>query len=189
MASSFNFSLKASKPLSKLCLEKGYKDFDALSNYVQSLPYGRNTDRSDYLLILKEEKGTCSTKHAFLKQVAIENDALHIQFCLGLYKMSENNTKGIGNVLSKYKLSYIPEAHTYLKFNELILDFTRAEVSHTSFYKDLLFEEQILPEQIGNYKINKHKSFLKSWINSENVPHSVESIWKIREACIAQLSQ
>ena len=188
MESSFNFNILASRPLSILCQEKGCDDFDSLCNYIQSLPYGRNTDRSDYHSILKEHKGTCSTKHAFLKHVAIENNATHIQFCLGIYKMSENNTKGVGNVLSKYNLNYIPEAHTYLKFNNQVLDFTRTEESYSTFYKDLLFEEHILLEQIGNYKINKHKSFIKSWIINENIAYSFEDLWRIREACIAKLS-
>ena len=189
MESSYNFIIKDKGLLSKACLDIGLNDFDSICNHIQSLPYGRNTDRSNYHLVLKENKGTCSTKHAFLKQVAIEQNASQIQFCLGIYKMQEHNTKGVGSILSKYNLDYIPEAHTYLKVNSKILDFTRTEESNTNFRDYLVFEEQILPEHIGTYKTNLHKSFIKSWMVNEKIPYSIEALWLIREACIAQLSK
>jgi hypothetical protein len=188
MVSSFNFKIKGTGPLSILCLDKGLNDFESICNYVQSLPYGRNTDRSNYHSVLNENKGTCSTKHAFLKQVAIEQNALHIQFYLGIYKMQEHNTKGVGKVLSNYNLNYIPEAHTYLKFNNHILDFTRHEESNTFFKEFLLLEKKILPEQIGNYKIEMHKNYIKTWRVKENIPYAFEELWLIREACISALS-
>ena len=40
--------------------------------YIRRLPYGRNTDRSDILRVLREGKGTCSTKHALLACLAQE---------------------------------------------------------------------------------------------------------------------
>lgn len=188
MESSFNFKIKSERPLSKACLDIGLIDFDSICNYIQSIPYGRNTDQCNYHSILKENKGTCSTKHAFLKQVAVEQNASHIQFCLGIYKMQEANTKGIGNILSKYKLNYIPEAHTYLKFNNEVLDFTNCVESKTSFIDYLFFEEQILPEHIGKYKIDRHKNFIKTWMIKEKKIYTFEELWLIREACITQLS-
>lgn len=185
----YNFSLNALKPLSKSCIALGLTDFISACKYVKRLPYGRNTDRSNYTSILQENKGTCSTKHAFLKQVAIENDAEHIQFCLCIYKMKETNTKGVGEIVSKYNLDYIPEAHTYLKFNNKILDFTRNEESQTSIKEAILLEELILPKQIGNYKLDFHKNYIKNWIASKNVPYTFQEIWSIRESCIAQLSK
>jgi len=188
MVSLFNFKIEGTKPLSKLCLDKGLHDFESVCNYIQALPYGRNTDRSNYPAIINENKGTCSTKHAFLKQVAMEQNASHIQFCLGIYKMQEHNTKGVGDVLSKYNLDYIPEAHTYLKFNNDIIDFTRCVKSNTSFEDYLLFEEQIAPKQIGHYKIEIHKNFIKTWLITRKIPFTFEELWFVRESCIAALS-
>ena len=189
MEQSYNFGLNALKPLTKSCIALGLTDFFSVCTFVKQLPYGRNTDRSNYASILQENKGTCSTKHAFLKQVAIENEAEHILFCLCIYKMKESNTKGVGEVLSKYSIDYIPEAHTYLKFNDQILDFTRNEESQTSFKAAILLEEKILPKQIGNYKLDFHKNYFKNWIISKNVPYTFPEIWNIREACIIQLSK
>lgn len=189
METSYNFSLKNIKPLSKSCIALGLTDFVSVCSYVKKLPYGRNTNRANYASILKENKGTCSTKHAFLKEIAIENDAKHIRFCLCIYKMKEVNTKGVGEILVNYNLDYIPEAHTYLKFQNKILDFTRIEESQNSLKEVILFEEEILPKQIENYKLDFHKNYIKNWIIAKNIPYSFTKIWRIREACISELSK
>ncbi|MDO6596872.1 hypothetical protein Q4512_08085 [Oceanihabitans sp. 2_MG-2023] len=188
MEPSYNFKLNTLKPVSKSCIALGLTDFNSVCKFVKQLPYGRNTDRSNYESILQENKGTCATKHAFLKEIAIENEATHIQFCLCIYKMNEANTKGVDEVLSKLHLEYIPEAHTYLKMNNEIFDFTRTKVSTTSFKEAILFEEKILPKQIGNYKLEFHKNYIKKWIISNHISYSFEEIWSFREACIQKLS-
>ncbi|MGI6128050.1 MAG: hypothetical protein ACOYEF_14125 [Planifilum sp.] len=40
--------------------------------YIRRLPYGCNTDRGDFRRVLREGKGTCSTKHALLVRLAQE---------------------------------------------------------------------------------------------------------------------
>jgi hypothetical protein len=42
-------------------------DFEALIEKVKNIPYGRNSNRTDFSLVISENKGTCSSKHAFLK--------------------------------------------------------------------------------------------------------------------------
>ncbi|WP_397362858.1 hypothetical protein [Olleya sp. R77988] len=189
MEKSFNFKLNTSSPLSKSALDLGLLDFQSVLNYVNQLPYGRNTDRCDYTLVLKEQKGTCSTKHAFLKQLAIENLQGNITLCLGIYKMNGLNTKGIASVLKHYNLDYIPEAHCYLKIDNKIIDITRSITSEHSFENSILTEETILPFQIGDYKVKIHQTFIKNWIVSEKTKYTFEDLWAIREACIKALNQ
>lgn len=187
-----NFNLSAHKTLSKQCLALGLTNYDTVYNVVQQLPYGRNSNRSNYTLILKENKGTCSTKHAFLKAIAIENNCKDLKLCLGIFKMNRNNTPKITTILDIYQLEYIPEAHCYLKVNDVIKDITFNDNNindQPAFTNSLLHEEFILPEQIGDYKVEYHQAFLKSWIVKENVPLSYEKLWKVRELCIAQLSK
>lgn len=188
MVSSFNFELNNSKTLSKSCLGLGLKDFKSVCNHIKLLPYGRNSDRSNFELVLKEHKGTCSTKHAFLKQLAIEQNVSQIQLFLGIYKMQESNTNGVAAILSKYNLEYIPEAHTYLKYYNEILDFTRSIGSEINFKNSLILEKEIFPKDIGDYKLELHKRFIKNWIEEENIAYSFNDIWQIREACIKELS-
>jgi hypothetical protein len=186
-----NFKLSGSKILSKQSISLGLTHFDALYNYVKNIPYGRNSNRSNYKLILNENKGTCSTKHAFLKAIAVENERDDIKLCLGVFKMNNDNTPKVSTILDRYQLDYIPEAHCYLKVNDTINDitFTNSGNGEPDFAQCVLHEEFIAPEQIGDYKVNLHQTFLKSWIINENMTFNFDELWKIRELCIAALSE
>ena len=187
MDASFNFKLAKKKGLSKLCLDRGLRTYSQICEYVKQLPYGRNSNKNDLSLVLSEQKGTCSTKHAFLAKIAQENTFENMSLFIGIYKMNNLNTSGIGNILQNHNLEYIPEAHNYLRCNDTILDFTSSK--EFSFEEALIYEERILPEQISNYKVNLHQSFIKSWIVENTIPYSFEKIWNIREQCILNLSQ
>ena len=188
MEKSFNFKLDKSKPLSKLCINEGFNDFKSISNYFKSLPYGRNSDKSNMKLVLSEKKGTCATKHAFLKELALENNQDTIKLYVGVYRMNDDNTSGVKPILTKYKLNYLPQAHTYLKINGELFDMTRSEISETNFMDDLIFEEEISPDQVVDYKRELHQNFLKEWINKENINYTFDEIWAIREEGIEILS-
>ena len=188
MVLKFNFNIESESRCSKLCLAHGIKDFRSLCNHIKNLPYGRTKNRSDYASVLIENKGTCSTKHALLKQVAIENNQDAIQLYLGIYKMKDSNTKGVKEILKNNNLDYIPEAHTYLKIEGKIIDITRNTISSESFENTLLLETEILPNQIAEYKIQLHKAYLTQWLSNNKLNYSFEDIWGIRELCIAVLS-
>ncbi len=49
-------------------------NFDELIEKVKNIPYGRNANRYNFSLVLSENKGTCSSKHAFLKDFADKED-------------------------------------------------------------------------------------------------------------------
>ena len=184
----FNLKISDKGTLSRQCLDYKILKYADACNIIKELPYGRNSDRSDFNLVLKEQKGTCSTKHAFLKQLAVENEFEAILLFIGVYKMNAINTIGVGDVLEKYQLSYIPEAHTYLKYKDDIFDFTTINTSN-AFYESVLYEEMIEAKQVGDYKVSLHHQFLKSWIEENDIPYSFEELWAIREECILALSQ
>src|SRR5215813_2060548 len=94
---------------------RGITDFRSAGRYLHQLPYGRNSNRADFRLVLPEGRGTCSTKHALLAELACEQN-LPIVLTLGIYEMHEWNTPGTGKVLDQYGLSFIPEAHCYLTY-------------------------------------------------------------------------
>jgi len=185
----FNFNLTQQSVISQELIHLGISNFNDALTYVQNLPYGRNSNRSDYTLILKEQKGTCSTKHAFLAALANQENKPHVKLFMGIYKMCKENTQGVSTVLEKWQLPYIPEAHCYLKINDEIVDMTRNCKSHNSFEASLLFEEEILSHQIGDYKVKRHQEYLKDWIISESITYNFKTIWNIREACIQSISK
>src|SRR5215472_5557110 len=89
--------------------------FRDAAHLVAALPYGRGSKRSDHLMVLFENKGTCSTKHGLLALLAQEQN-LPIALYLGIYEMNGLNTPGVGPVLETNCLTAIPEAHSYLKY-------------------------------------------------------------------------
>ena len=186
-----SIKLSPAQPLSKMCLDLGLSNFEAVFNFVKALPYGRTKNRDDYTQVLLERKGTCSTKHAFLKAIAIENNIDDLKLCLGIFEMNAANTPKIKSILEQYQLQYIPEAHCYLKHNDTIIDITFNSDHKTkpSFSETLLYEVYIEPRQIGAYKVTFHKSFLKTWIKNEQLRFSLKQLWNIREACILALSE
>jgi hypothetical protein len=172
-------------------LRLGRGDFRSAGQYVQALPYGRNTHPGDPLIVVTEKRGTCSTKHALLRRLAVEQN-FDIALVLGIYEMTEQNTPGVGAVLGKYGLAILPEAHCYLRAEGRRIDVTRA--THLGSAKPIsgfLHEEEIDPTQIRNYKTDVHKQYLSRWI-ADNVGlggRSLSDIWKIREECIASFSK
>lgn len=174
-------------PLSTACVDRGIISFSSFIEWVEQLPYRRNSDRADYSLVLTEECGACSTKNALVKAVALENNWEDVQLFLGIYKMSDKTNLGVGDILSSYGLDEIPEAHTYLKINGEIRDVTGLPAGAESFEKTLLDEIAIEPNQIGDFKIAWHLEHLRAYASDKKL--SLEKVIEIREACIATLSE
>ncbi|MFZ1888098.1 MAG: hypothetical protein WAU33_08695 [Candidatus Binataceae bacterium] len=177
--------------ITRAFVSAGSKDFRAAARYVHALPYGRNRSRTDPLIVIREHRGTCSTKHALLARLALEQ-RIEIALMIGIYRMTERNTPGVRRVLAAKGLEYVPEAHCYLRYRADRIDVTReiAGVSAEPIAR-FLHEEEISPEQIGDYKIALHQRWMRDWIASAEAPRGLgfDELWKIREACIAALEQ
>ena len=164
-------------------------NFKELIDKVKKLPYGRNANRYDFSLVLSENKGTCSSKHAFLKDYADKNDIKNVKLYIGIFKMNEKNTPKLNNLLSKNDIKYIPEAHCYLKINEVPVDVTTTDSFYDKIKHEIVEEIEIIPNQVSDFKIAYHKAFLRKWIKETHQKHTFEKIWNIREQCISKLSE
>jgi hypothetical protein len=164
-------------------------NFETLIEKVKNIPYGRNANRYDFSLVLSENKGTCSSKHAFLKDFADNNRIQNVKLYIGIFKMNEVNTPKIGDLLSNNKIEYIPEAHCYLKINQVPVDVTTVDSFYDKIKQDIVEEIEITPNQVSDFKVTYHKAFLKNWIKETNQNNTFEEIWEIREQCISKLSQ
>jgi len=165
-----------------------FMDFEALIEKVKNIPYGRNSNRTDFSLVISENKGTCSSKHAFLKDFANKNNIPNVDLIIGIYKMNEANTK-IGSILKENNLDYLPEAHCYLKINGKVTDITNPNSDFEKLRNDILEEISIEPNQVADFKVDYHQKFLKNWITENQIPFTFEEIWNIREQCISKLSE
>lgn len=181
-----NFELNSVFPIGKSFHNLEIHSFSEAINYVKNLPYGRNSNREDFNLVLKEKKGTCSSKHALLKLLADENNHPEVQLMLGIFKMNGVNTPKVKETLEKFGIDYIPEAHNYLKINSIIYDCTTENSSEINFVNGLMDEFEILPNDVIQKKIEIHQIFLKNWCLEND--YQFEEIWRIRELCIEGLT-
>ncbi|WP_296381283.1 hypothetical protein [Winogradskyella sp.] len=183
-----NFELVSSDELTKILKKSNISSWNELTDFIKNLPYGRNDNRTDLSLVLKDKKGTCSSKHALLKEIASLNAIPNIKLILGIYKMNSSNTPKIGDILVKVNLQYIPEAHCYLFIDGERIDFTSRNSDFNRIKNDVLLEQEIEPHQVAQFKVDFHKAFIKTWIKEQNIPFSFNEIWELREQCITNLS-
>lgn len=183
----FDFPLASDGPATHLFREAGARTFTDALCIIAHLPYGRNTTRDNPLVALQEGRGTCSTKHALLKLLADEHARPDVRLMLGIYRMNDSNTPGVGAVLSTAGLDYLPEAHTYLRIGGVVLDCTTAGSGRAAFLADLMEEQEIPSPQIGAWKVAHHRAFLDRW-RAGNFLGALDELWRIRERCIAALS-
>lgn len=161
----------------------GMEGYRAAAGHVRALPYGRNSDRSDCRLVLDEGRGTCSTKHALLAALAREH-GVGVELRIGIYLMNGTNTPGTARVLRRHGLPSLPEAHCYLAYRDERVDVTGAGGGVIS---EFLHEETIEPDQIGPYKVERHRAFLRAWSSERRLDPA--HVWWVREECIAALSR
>ena len=179
-----NFPIKSTQPVSQAFLQISINDFQQACSHIKNLPYKKTSVKSNLLLVLEEKQGTCGSKHALLKKLAEENGFDALQLKIGIYKMTPQNTPGIGNTIPA-KIQFIPEAHAYLVFDNVRLDFTRAN-SRPLKDEDILQEMSIDADEMSLRKEQLHKEFMAQWCQQNNLDFG--EIWKIREACMEKLS-
>lgn len=180
--------LNATDQLTESIKSKGILDWESLAAYIQNLPYGRNTNRYDNTLVWFEQKGTCSSKHAFLKLIADLNKLEMVRLILVIFKMNAFNTPEIQNILDVNNLDYIPEAHCFLSVEGRDYDYTTIKASLENIKSDIVYREVISPGKVKSYKVNLHKSYIQNWIVENEIPYSLNDIWQIREKCIKTMS-
>ena len=184
-----DFTLSPAGPVSQLLLTQGQATFAAAAELVRQLPYGRTTNPHDLAAPLREQRGTCSSKHALLQQLADEHGFKGLQLVVGVFNMHERNTPAVGATLRQYHLAYLPEAHCYLTWQGQRLDHTRPGARAADFETDLVAEREFAPAELAAGKVPYHQHYLRSWLASPDARGlSLLQLWRIREQCIADLA-
>jgi len=184
-----DYTLSSKDKLTELAKSNGVDTWNELTEFIKNLPYGRNKNRTEFGLVLSEKRGTCSSKHAVLKSIADLNNIPNIDLVVGIYRMTQMNTPKIGTELTKNAIEFIPEAHCYLKINGNRIDLTTKKSEFKKIEKDIIQEKQIEPKQVSEYKVEYHKKFIKTWLEETNVELEFDQVWRIREKCIANLTE
>ncbi|MBX3163364.1 MAG: hypothetical protein KF900_02700 [Bacteroidetes bacterium] len=184
-----DFYINSSGKISTEFVRRNILTFNQAALFIRQLPYGRNSNKNDLTTLFLDNCGTCSTKHALLKQLAIENNFDEMKLIVGLFKMNGKNTPEVSTTLKRNHLEYIPEAHCYLRYKNLILDYTKQNSKPSDFIDDLIEEIEISPNQIADYKVNYHKNYLVTWLDkTEQLNLTLSDLWTIREQCIQNLA-
>ncbi|MDN3517515.1 hypothetical protein QWY84_07840 [Aquisalimonas lutea] len=186
MSGELDFSIEGEGPVAMEVRRRGFDRFLALGEHVARLPYGRPACSNDVLTVLKEQRGTCSSKHRLLAAVAQECGHVEVELVVGLYAMCEQNTPGIGTVLEPAGFDYIPEAHCYLRLGGRRYDFTGLSSGSTSPFEALLSEHVVSTVHLADEKERIHRDAVQRWADSHAV--SFADAWALREACIQALT-
>ena len=117
-------------PITRLFRKAGVDDFAGAARYLLNLPYGRITERSRLWLVLTEGRGTCTTKHTLLAELAREQ-SIDVKLILGIYEMNERNTPGVGHVLEP-AASSVPEPASFVLLGSGLLTLVGIRRRHTA---------------------------------------------------------
>ena len=180
-----DFELTVNAELTTAFRKLGISDFSAACVYVHQLPYGRNARRGDFLSVLQEGKGTCSSKHGLLAQLAVLHGQDEIHLMVGIFLMSAKTHPQVSPVLEAHGLAMIPEAHAYFRYNGKRYDFTAAGKDIAAIEPFIVREQRCEPNQLNDWKPMIHRHYIDSWLKRQNHPFSPEALWEIREKCIA----
>jgi hypothetical protein len=110
-------------PVSNAFIELGITSLEGACRYVHKLPYGYNSNSDDLMILFKEKKGTCTTKHAVIGTLAREL-ALPVHKNVGIYAMTEEIVSGTDTLLVEFELPYIPMLHCFLVYENFRVDLT-----------------------------------------------------------------
>jgi hypothetical protein len=110
-------------PVAKVFLDLGIKTLQEACRYVHTLPYGYNSNSDELMILFKEKKGTCTTKHAVIGTLAQEL-ALPVHKKVGIYAMTEEIVSGTDTLLAEFHLPYIPMLHCFLEYENYRVDLT-----------------------------------------------------------------
>ncbi len=129
--------------ISNKFLSLGINTFIDASRYVHELPYGYNSDRDDLMILFKENKGTCTTKHAVMATLAIEMN-LPVKKNVGIYAMTEEIVTGTNEILNKFNLPYVPMIHCFLVYGEYRIDLSEGNNNGKNrSIEEFLFTQQV----------------------------------------------
>jgi hypothetical protein len=174
--------------LSQEFLALGCLHWEEALCYVKKIPYARNSDGNNFHLVLEEQRGTCSTKHALLAALAKEQH-FPLQLMMGLMEMTAEKFPLLAPMLKKYNLSAVVETHCYLRYQGQRIDVTFPGKTTYPVASDFLKEWTITSQDIGDKKVSLHQKEMKLWIADKKIPYTFEEMWKIREESIDQLSR
>ena len=183
--------IKSAGEMSKKFIELGIISFKEACDYVHNIEYGYNTNYDDKLIFFKENKGSCTSKHAVIAGLAKElNVPLYKH--VGIYKLNEEISTGTNEILKKYNLPYVPIVHCFLVYQDYRFDLTEGNCNgKNTTIEDFIHEEKVDPFISRKEEYLLFKKILKEKIlpSKEMAGIKERSLLKAREESIILIKQ
>ncbi len=150
-------------------LELGIKTFRGACDYVHKIDYGYNTNYEDKMILFKEKRGSCTSKHAVIASLAEELEIpLYKHVCI--YKLTEEITTGVNEILKNYEIPYVPMAHCFLVYDKFKYDLTEGNNNGKKIHVD----EYIHSEKVDPFISRKDEYLLFKKVLKEKILPSKE---------------
>jgi hypothetical protein len=177
-----DFPLSGNQPLSNVLISKGIHTFSNACEWVQNLPFQRvGAQKVEELLLF--QAGTCSLKHAFMAQLALENEHPEVEMMLGIYRATPIIFPEIQVVLDEKNLKEIPETHAFLRVGNKRYDFSHANFPFGEVQGLFVREQRCDPHQVFDWKPMIHKHYIGGWKTRNGIHLSENELWETREKC------
>ena len=183
--------IKDKGEISKRFLELGITSFREACEYVHNIEYGYNRNYDDKMILFKENKGSCTTKHAIISGLAEELNIPLYKY-VGVYKFTEEISTDTKEILKKYDIPYVPMVHCFLVYKNYRFDLTEGNCHG----KNTTIEEFIHEEKVNPFISRKDEYLLFKRVLKEIILPSKEmdgigerSILKAREESIILLKE
>jgi len=183
--------IKSTGEISSKFLELGIRTFKEACDYVHNIEYGYNTNYDDKLIFFKENKGTCTSKHAVIAGLAKELN-IPLYKHVGIYKLNEEISTGTNEILKKFNIPYVPMTHCFLVYQDYRFDLTEGNCNG----KNTTIEDFIHEEKVDPFISRKDEYLLFRKVLKEKILSSIEmdgikdrALLKAREESIILLKK
>ncbi|MFX0091708.1 MAG: hypothetical protein ACFFBD_08080 [Candidatus Hodarchaeota archaeon] len=177
--------------MSNKFLELGIKSFKAACEYVHKMDYGYNSNYDDQLILFRENKGSCTSKHAIISSLAAElNIPLYKR--VGIYKFTEEIVVGADDILAKYSLPYVPMVHCFLVYKHYRFDLTEGNKNgKKSSIEEFIHTEQVDPFISQRDEYNLYLTVVKNKVLPSEEMQGVKekTLLRARGECIQLLKK
>jgi hypothetical protein len=176
-------------PMAAAFLSRGIDGFRSACEYVYRLPYGYNSDRDDPMILFKEGKGTCTTKHAVIATLAGEL-RLPVTKSIGIYAMTEPLVTGTQSILDTHGLPYVPMVHCFLVHGGHRLDLTAGNLNGKNGpIESFLHTEAVTPHISAREEYLRFRTALARLVESRGELRGIpiKTFLKAREEGLALL--
>jgi hypothetical protein len=109
-------------------LQRGLTTFHQACGWVKRLPYGPNPAGDGGPALFDDGCGTCATKHGAIAAFAAEL-GLNVHKAIGFYRLNDEIVTGVGAILVRHGLPFIPQIHCFLECGGRHVDLTEGNAT------------------------------------------------------------